>query len=265
MRDGGRMTARRTGKALLFVPGDGALHRANPFTKLVGLLWVLSATAVLPVAGTALVTLAGIACAFASGVGPRVLQRALITLTPLAVALAVVHGFLIAGPDGRAFGPLKVSPHGLLFAATILCRIAAVLTGSLLFVTTTHPGAMLRSLDARGVSPGLSYLLASPLLLLEPLSGRARDIRDAQRARGLDLTSNWRARILAVPVLLIPLITLALTDLDHRVLVLSGRAFRSGKRRTVLDAPPDSNGQVWLRRAVLSIAVLQLGFLLPWR
>ena len=259
------MGSRHSQHALLFVVGRSALHRANPFTKLVCLLWIISAASVLPTAGTVAMTCAEVALAYNAGVGPRVLQRLSVTLLPLGIALCIVHGFLIGGPDVRTLGPIAFSPLGFAFAAQVLGRISAILAGSLLFVTTTHPGEMLKSLDARGVSPGLSYLIASPLLLLEPLSSRAKDIRDAQQARGLDLTSTWKARITAVPVLLIPLITLALTDLDHRVLVFSGRAFRSGKRRTVLDAPPDSREQSWFRRVVLLLAVVQLGFLIHWR
>jgi energy-coupling factor transport system permease protein len=149
-------------------------------------------------------------------------------------------------------------------ATALFFRIAAMLAASLLFVTTTHPSDMLKSLDARGVSPVVSYLIASPLLLLEPLSLRARGIRDAQRARGMDLTGNWRARIGALPAMLIPLTALALSDLDHRVMILTGRAFRAHKRRTVLDAPPDDAAQMWFRRVVAGVAVLQLGALIVW-
>jgi energy-coupling factor transport system permease protein len=61
------------------------------------------------------------------------------------------------------------------------------------------------------------------------------------------------------------LITLALADLDHRASVLSVRAFRAGKRRTVIDAPADDRVQLWLRRVFLLAAVLQLGIPLLWR
>jgi hypothetical protein len=80
----------------------------------------------------------------------------------------------------------------------------------------------------------------------------------------MDLTGSWRARITALPALLIPLTALALSDLDHRVLVLTGRAFRGNRRRTVLDAPADDVRQMWFRRALALVAVLQLGAPLLW-
>jgi energy-coupling factor transport system permease protein len=260
----GAWSAPAPGQTLLFTPGASLLHRANPLTSLVIMLWMISLAAVLPTIGTSIVILAGIAAAFAVGVGPTVMRRLLVTMIPLGIALIAVHGFIIRSPDDIVLGPIAFSPSGGAYALQIFTRIAAMLTASLLFVTTTHPGDMLKALDVRGVSPALSYLIASPLLLLEPLSTRALDVRDAQRARGMDLHGSWRARIAALPALLVPLVTLALSDLDHRVLVLNGRAFRARKRRTVLDAPPDDRTQVWLRRVIIVAAVLQLGIPLVW-
>jgi energy-coupling factor transport system permease protein len=253
-----------TAHALLFVPGDGAFQRLNPLTKLMALLWMISASIAFPPNARLVLILAALAYAAFIGIGATVVKRFLITIVPFTIALGVMHGFLIVRPDEVPLGPVHYSPAGLAYAYGILSRLAGVVAGSLLFVTTTHPGDMLKSLDARGFSPAIGYLIASPLLLLEPFSQRARGIRDAQRARGMDLTGSLRARVAALPALLVPLITLALSDLDHRVMVLEGRAFRAEPRRTVLDAPADGTAQRWARRALGTTAVLQLGALAVW-
>jgi energy-coupling factor transport system permease protein len=252
------------GKGLLFTPGASVMHRANPLTALIVTLWAISLAAILPPAWSATLTVVIIAFAYACGVGPATFKRLAITMVPFGIALFLVHGVLVHAPDSVRVGPVALSASGLAYAATLFFRLAAMLAASLLFVATTHPSDMLKSLDARGVSPVVSYLIASPLLLLEPLSLRAQGIRDAQRARGMDLTGSWRARIVALPALLIPLTALALSDLDHRVLILTGRAFRAHKRRTVLGAPADDAGQKWFRRVLAAIAVLQLGVPLLW-
>lgn len=258
-------TSKRGGQAsLLYTAGDSFLHRANPLTSLVLLLWMLSAAIVLPTEGTATLTLAAIIVALVAGVGRKAVKRLLITMVPIGVALVVVHGLLIDRQDFADLGPLQVSAAGLDYALRVFMRIACMLMATLLFVTTTHPSEMLKALDQRGVPPGVGYLIASPLLLIEPFSERARAIRDAQRVRGLDLSGSWKARAAALPVLLVPLITLALSDLDHRASILSGRAFRAKPRRTVINAPPDSTFQVWLRRGLILLAVLQLGALPLW-
>ena len=261
------MAAKRADVAptLLFVPGNGWFYKLNPMTKLILLAWTISLSIVLPPVAASVLVVAGVLFAYAVGVGPSVATKLFATLIPLGIALGVVHGFLIVRSDEVALaGPLHVSHDGFAYAYSIVARIGGVLMGSLIFVTTTHPGDMLKSLDARGVSPAIGYLIASPLLLLEPFSQRARGIRDAQKARGMDLTGSWRAKIVALPALLVPLITLALSDLDHRVMVLENRAFRGEKRRTVLDAPADSTGQSWFRRVVAVLAVLQLGLINRW-
>lgn len=249
---------------LLFTPGSSLLHRANPVTTLVGMIWMLCAAAVLPTLGTAILTLAAIGLSIWAGVGRRTLSRLMATMAPVGLALVLIHGFLLTRPDFVPLGPVRVSPSGLTYALRIFFRVAAMLMATLLFVTTTHPSDMLKALDQRGVSPGVGYLIASPLLLIQPFSDRVRSIRDAQQTRGLDLRGSWKARIMALPILMVPLITLALSDLDHRASILSGRAFRAYGRRTVIDAPPDSQAQVWLRRAFLAAAVLQLGLGLLW-
>lgn len=251
---------------LLFTPGSSWLHRANPLTTLCVMLWALSAAAVLPTIGAALLTLAGMAVAYFAGVGRRTVGRLLVTMLPLGIALLVVHGFLMHHTDYVPLvGPISVSPTGLEYAAGVFMRLAAMLMTTLLFVTTSHPGDMLKALDQRGVPPGIGYLIASPLLLIEPFSDRAKAIRDAQQVRGFNLTGSWKARVAGLMALLMPLITLALSDLDHRASILSSRAFRSHPRRTVIDAPPDSTLQVWLRRVLLVLAVVQLGIPLLWR
>jgi len=251
--------------SLLFSPGDSLLHRANPLTKLCLMLWMISAAAVLPTIGAAVLTLAAIGLSLATGVGRRSVKRLLLTMLPIGLALVVVHGLLIERPDVVRFGPVPVSADGLDYALSVFMRLSAMLMATLLFVTTTHPSDMLKALDQRGVPPGLGYLIASPLLLIEPFSERARAIRDAQSVRGLDISGSWKARIKALPVLLMPLITLALSDLDHRASILSGRAFRSHPRRTVINAPRDTAFQIQARRILLVLAVLQLGLPLIWR
>lgn len=251
-----------SGKTLLFVPGSSFIHRINPLTKLVGLLWLAATTFMLPPAGMAAVAVIAFFFGVVAGAGTTFVKRLVLTLIPLAIALFVIHGVLIERPGMVAYGPVSVSPAGLTYMFGILVRVAALLTVSLLFVTTTHPAILLKALDSHGISPGIAYLISSPLLLLEPFSARARAIRDAQQARGLDLNGSWVARAKAFPALLIPLVTLALADLDQRASVLDGRAFRARPFRTVLDAPVDHPWERWARRLLLAAIPVQIGLVL---
>ncbi|MBJ2150204.1 energy-coupling factor transporter transmembrane protein EcfT [Paracoccus sp. IB05] len=243
-------------KTLLYVPGEGWLHRLNPLTRLTGLGLVAVAAFALPPAATIVIALVATLMGTVAGAGAVFLRRLTLTLGPLALALFVVHGMLMDHPNRFGFLGLDLSHDGLMYMVKILGRIAALLSGSLVFVTTTHPSALLKALDSHGFPPGVSYLIASPLLLLEPFTQRARAIREAQMARGLDLEGSFFARIRAFPALLLPLVTLALADIDHRAQVLDGRGFRARPRRTVLDAPKDSPRQRLARRVMLGLAPL---------
>jgi len=252
-------------KALLFVPGTSWLYRLNPLTKLTALLWIAVAAFVLrPEAGAVVLALC-ILAALAAGIVLPFLRRLLLTMVPLAIGLGVVHGFLVDHGDGKALGPLSVSLAGLIYAAEVFVRIATLMAGSLLFVITTHPGQLLKALDAKGFSPALAYLVASPLMLLEPFGARARAIRDAQMARGLDLEGGRLTRIRALPALLVPMVTLTLADIDQRAQVLDGRGFRAAPRRTVLAPPSDARYERALRwLCLVSLPFLIAGGLL-WR
>ncbi len=251
-----------SGTALLYVPGNSFIHRVNPWTKLVGLLWLAATIFMLPPAGMAAIFAATFLFGIIAGAGKAFVKRLLLTLLPFAIFLFVIHGVLIERHDSVDHGLVSVSPQGVAYMLQILVRVAALLAVSMLFVTTTHPAVLLKALDSHGISPGIAYLIASPLLLLEPFSARARAIREAQQARGLDLNGSWKARVKAFPALLIPLVTLALSDLDHRASVLDGRAFRAKPFRVVLDAPPDRPYERWLRWALIIAIPVQIGVLL---
>lgn len=250
--------------ALLYVPGRSFLHRLNPLTKLTLVLWCAVAAFALPPQGAIPLALVATVVGIFAGAGRVFARRLFITLAPLSLALFVVHGMLVdhAGERTVVFG-LELSRDGLAYMVRILGRIAALLTGSLLFVCTTHPARLLKALDSHHFPPGMAYVIASPLLLLEPFTQRARAIREAQMARGLDLQGSFITRARAFPALLMPLVTLALADIDHRAQVLDGRGFRARPHRTVLDAPQDSGAQRAARWVILlSIPVLIAGGIL---
>jgi energy-coupling factor transport system permease protein len=245
-------------------PGESILHRANPLTKLAAVLWFVAVSFVLPWPALWLGSLLLLLAAFPLGIGPVVLWRYLVLSLPFTLAVFIFHGFVLGRPDFRpAFWVLDYSLVGLEHAALIGGRISLMLSASLLFVATTHPATLLRSFDAAGWPPGLSFLLASPLLLIEQFAARAGAIRDAQQTRGLAVTGIV-SRLQAIRILIVPLVTLALADAHERSNVLTARGFRALPRRTVFAPPADSAAERRLRIALVVLAGLLLGYAL-WR
>ena len=247
---------------LLYRPGTSWLHRIHPLTKLCFLLWSMTAAFSLPWQIAIPASLALIVVGALSGIGRSLLRLWSATVAPLVVALVILHGWLLHAPDMTVWGALRWSRVGLEAAARTSGRISLLLASSLLMLVTTHPSQMVKALDAEGVSPGLSYLIASPLLLVESFAEKAHAIRDAQRARGLAIEGPlWKHPTTLVAVL-VPLVVFGLDDAHRRSAALTGRAFRALSRRTVLGCPSDSRHGPLVRWLLLAAAVLQGGLAL---
>lgn len=244
---------------ILYSPVVSWLHRANPLTKLCGLVWIVSLTFVLPPAWVwGLVGLI-LLWALILGMGSAVLKRFAATALPFVVSISIVQALFIVHPDARPlFGPLSISDIGLAHAISIGGRVAAIIAASLVFVASTHPSVLLRAFDQAGWPPALAYLFASPLLMIETFGNRARAIRDAQATRGLRLKGRFLSRVKSIPALVAPLVTTALIEADERAHVLAGRGFRAHGRRTTLEPVADAPFERPLRILLLALAFLQI-------
>ena len=117
----------------------------------------------------------------------------------------------------------------------------------------------LGALFASGLPPGLAYLFAGPLLVVEQLKRQLAIIHEAQCARGVPLDEAWYHRLRAMPALIVPLTHNALNDLAVRGAALDMRGFRLHRTRTTLWAPPDSTLQRWARYAMVALIVTETG------
>jgi energy-coupling factor transport system permease protein len=79
---------------------------------------------------------------------------------------------------------------------------------------------------------------------------RAKEITDAQRARGLDTQGRIWHRVRGVVPLAGPLVLGALTEVEERTMALEARAFTAPGKRTVLRILPDSGAQRGVRWVV---------------
>ncbi len=238
---------------------NGWLGREHPLTKLCLVLWAVSLILIMPWAAAALLVALVAAIGLSLDSGISWFRRWLLTLAPLALSLFIIHVFFLHAPDLKWAGRIPVSRMGLLEAASLIARVGFLLGVFLLFLSTTHPSALLKALDAKKVWPGLSYVLASPLLLIDLFAERAKAIQAAQQTRGLSLDTSTLSRLFALPTLLMPLVTLGLMDNQSRSAALTGRAFRALPYRTVLNPPPDQPYGPTLRRVLLAATAVQGG------
>lgn len=151
------------------------------------------------------------------------------------------------------------SPERWAHAITLWLRILAIVSTSQLWMQYVPVQRFIRALFASRLPPGVAYLFAGPLLVVEQLKRQLAIIHEAQCARGVPLDEGWYQRLRAMPALIIPLTHNALNDLAVRGAALDMRAFRINNRRTTLWAPADSTLQCVARYAMILLMLAEFG------
>jgi energy-coupling factor transport system permease protein len=238
---------------------DSLVHRLNPLTKLalVGSL-VVAAFAVpftwWPAALFAVVLLPAMVTA---GVLRRFGLLVVKFVGPVVVAVFVVQGLFF--PEGDAvlaqLGPLSIKADGLLFAAQTASRLLVLVGAFLLLLLTTHPGVLMSAMVQGGLPPNVSYVLSATLQIIPTFHGRAQNILQAQRARGMETGGGPRRRLRALLALTGPLVLGSLTEVEERAIAMEARAFGAATQRTSLVVIPDSAVQRIARWALCVLAV----------
>ena len=178
---------------------------------------------------------------------------------PILISIVLINTFLYPGATDTIFsiGPVRATASGLTVAGQASLRIVAFALSVAVFALTTPTDDLLADLERRGLGRRGSFIVSSAIQAIPRLATRAREVSDAQRARGLDTEgSPWR-RIRGVVPLAGPLITGALSEVEERAMALEARAFSAPNRRVTLRPLADSAGQR-AARWLLGLATLAL-------
>ena len=176
-------------------------------------------------------------------------------MLPLGFGLWLVHGgWLTEWISGQPRTPERWAG-----AVTLWLRILAIVSTSQMWMQYVPVSRFIRALFASRLPPGVAYLFAGPLLVVEQLKRQLAIIHEAQRARGVPLDERWYQRLRAIPALIVPLTHNALNDLVVRGAALDMRAFRLHRRRTTLWAPEDSTLQCIARYTMVFAMLTEAG------
>lgn len=209
----------------------------------------------------ALVAVAAVAAASAGRAAARRWRRWTVAAwLPVAVSLFVVHGLIF--PEGRdvllRLGPLAVTVEGLAFAAARAARWLAAASALALVGALCRPAALAAAIEAASLPGGLGHALSSALLLAPAAQRSAVQIREAQRARGLETDGSPFRRLRSIAPLVVPLAVAMIVDGQHRALVLTSRGYTPGQSMSHLEPLPDSAFQRRFRRGGPAIVLLAL-------
>ncbi len=230
-------------------PAQGRYRGLNPTTKLViAFSTALIAFGVRGWTG-ALVALAVVVASATYGrIGRAMLPYALATI-PLVISILLVNTFLYPGASDPIahVGPLSPSWSGLTAAVQGTLRVVAFAMSVALFALTTTTNDLVSDLERRGLGRRPSFVLSAAIGTVPRMIDRAKEITEAQRARGLDTEGRVWRRIRGLVPLAGPLVIGALTEVEEKTMALEARGFTAPGRRTVLRAMPDSPTQRALR------------------
>jgi energy-coupling factor transport system permease protein len=236
-----------------FRNGDSWLHRRNPLTKLLGLLWVLLAAFVLPPPVLVVLAAATLLLATACACLADTLRSLRLPALLLASILVVNALFFPGGRDVLAsLGPFALTREGLAFGLVTAGRLLVAFLASILFLQTTLPDDLLEALVARGVSHRLAWVVLSAMQAVPRLQATATAVLEAQQARGLVLTGSIAGRVRALVPLVGPVMVGALLEVRERTLALEARGFGSRRRRTAYRLVADPPIDRWLRLLALA-------------
>jgi energy-coupling factor transport system permease protein len=110
-----------------------------------------------------------------------------------------------------------------------MVRLLAISTAFFLFFQTTAPEDLGNALVASGVPYAFTFILTSAMQFVPVIARRAREILDAQRARGIRLERD-AASLRNYPALLAPLLIQSFTLADQLAEAMEARGFGSPRR-----------------------------------
>ena len=205
-----------------------------------------------------------LASAVVAGIGRQLWPYVLAT-TPIVISILLVNTFLFPGATDVLFtiGPFSATGAGLAAALQAALRVEAFALSVAVLSLTTATDDLLSDLERRGVGRRGIFVIGAAITTVPRLAERARDIADAQRARGLDTQgSPWR-RVRGLIPLAGPMISSSLAEVEERTMALEARAFSAPGPRTVLRTLPDRPAERaarWLiGLATIALIALSIG------
>ena len=220
---------------------DTFIHRLNPVTKLVAVIWmiivsfIISAPYLVLTCCLLLIIFSLLAKSF-----KKVFKLAAMLILPVALFLGVVHGFL--NPENttilQTFSllgfELQLGKEGLMVAYRLVSKLILLLPSVFLFVSTTSQERLMPNLIKKGVSSSASYLFLATLNVIPHMKSRLETIKMAQEARGIVTSGSFFIRIKAFIPVIMPLILSSLMDVKSRSVTLEVRSFGVKKKTTSL-------------------------------
>ncbi len=224
-----------TSSPSLYVDRETILHRLNARSKLavVGALFV-AAYAFSDPRWVAVPLVVAFGALVATGGWPNFKRLSFIIVALFLVGFVVWPVFAQPGGATLLTTPLgAITERELLFALGRSERIAAFIIGGLLYVTTTSNEELVAGMRSLGFPYAFCFAVGTALRLFPTFLGSANTVRQAQAARGHDVSGGGPVqRLRSYIPLLIPVFMTAIRNVQTQAMALEARGFDTRGERT---------------------------------
>ncbi len=251
----------------MYHPGVTLFHQVNPLTKL-ALATSLSLAAFmnpeLPI--TLSLFAVSLILLFVSGAAREVMKSIFRFLIFFIVVLFIVQSLWWQGESALwHLGPLTIKQAGFYYSLLISSRLLVVLLSFYALMYTTHPSDLVRSLEQRGLSPRIAYVILATLQAVTEMQERAMIIMEVQQCRGVETKGNLLVRAKAYIPLIGPLIVGSVLSIESRALALEVRGFSSTQAKTQMETIHEMPWERWARYLLILLPFAVLAGRLLWK
>ncbi|MDI3481416.1 MAG: energy-coupling factor transport system permease protein [Tepidanaerobacteraceae bacterium] len=225
-----------------YIPGNSAVHRLDPRTKIIVTLFYMILLFLLNnfqgyVFPVAFIVLASVL----SGISIKYMLKGLRPLIFIIALTFILNIFMIKGRILYEIGPLDLTYEGLYQGAFMAIRLVLLIVGTSLLTLTTSPISLTDGIE-KLLSPfkklgipahELAMMMTIALRFIPTLLEETDKIMKAQMARGADFESgNIIKRAKNMVPLLVPLFISAFRRADELAMAMEARCYRGGENRT---------------------------------
>ncbi|MBE6955443.1 MAG: energy-coupling factor transporter transmembrane protein EcfT [Ruminococcaceae bacterium] len=227
-----------------YFPGDSLLHRLDPRTKLIMVVFYIAAlfTAKWYIS-YALVLIFLAAAIKISTVRLKVILKGVKPLLFVIILTALLNLFYTPGREIVSFWIFKITWEGIQSAVLMALRIVMLIAGTFLLTYTTSPILLTDGLEnllnplkkIRVPVHELAMMMSIALRFIPTLIEETDKIISAQKSRGADFESgNLIKRAKALVPILVPLFISSFRRADELAVAMECRCYHGGEGRTRL-------------------------------
>lgn len=224
---------------------DTPVHRLSGFTKLVFfIMWCMTSALtfdtrvliVMLILGTGIYVISKVKWKQVSTVFTAIIFFMVVNLTGIFL-FAPLQGCELYGSRtdiAHLFGNYTLTREQLFYEFNVFIKYFTVIPAVFIFLTTTDPSELASSLNGIGVPYSIAYSLEIALRYIPDIQDEFRRIKNAQQARGIEMSSKGRLldRIKNTASIIFPLLFSTMERIDVVSNAMELRGFGKKPKRT---------------------------------